>query len=142
MSRLPRPAEVLPHRPPFLLLTEVTEVNDAESAEGYWQVDADEPFFDGHFPGRPTLPGVRMAEAIAQLGAYVVLYSGVMAGRLPLFGGLDKARFRRQVLPGERLDLRIEVGRVSARAGRASGTASVDGDVACQAELLFVTVEM
>ena len=141
MSDLPQPDEVLPHRPPFLYLTEVTAIDGASSAEGYWLVAPDEPFFDGHFPGRPTLPGVLMAEAIAQLGAYVVLHSGVMAGKLPLFGGLDRARFRRQVLPGDRLDLRIEVGRVSARAGRASGTASVGGELACQADLLFVTVD-
>ncbi len=142
VSALPRPDEILPHRPPFLLLTEVTTIDGARSAEGYWDVAPDEPFFDGHFPGRPTLPGVLMAEAIAQLGAYVVLHSGVMAGKLPLFGGLDKARFRRQVVPGERLDLHIEVGRVSARAGRASGTARVNGDLACQADLLFVTVDV
>ncbi len=141
MTGLPRPDEILPHRRPFLLLSEVTAIDGARSAEGYWDVSPDEPFFRGHFPGRPTLPGVLMAEAIAQLGAYVVLHSGVMAGKLPLFGGLDKARFRRQVLPGERLHLHIEVGRVSARAGRASGTARVNGDLACQADLLFVTVD-
>ena len=112
-----------------------------ERAEGYWQLTGDEPFFAGHFPGRPTLPGVLMAEAIAQLGAYIVLHDKRFAGKLPLFGGLDGARFRRQVGPGERLDLEVEMTRLSARAGRGAGKASVDGELACQCELLFVVVD-
>ena len=136
----PAPAAVLPHRPPFLFLDEVTALSPGEWAEGYWRTGGDEAFFAGHFPGRPTLPGVLMAEALGQLGAYLVLTDERFAGRLPLFGGLDGARFRRQVLPGERLDLRVEVRRLSARAGRAAGEASVDGAVACTCELMFVTV--
>ena len=137
---LPAPAAVLPHRPPFLFLDEVTELVPGERAEGYWRTTGDEAFFGGHFPGRPTLPGVLMTEALAQLGAYAVLSDARMAGRLPLFGGIDGARFRRQVLPGERLDLRVEVLRLSARAGRAAGEASVDGALACSCELMFVAV--
>ncbi len=137
---LPAPASILPHRSPFLFLDEVTALTPGERAEGYWQTGGDEAFFAGHFPGRPTLPGVLMAEALGQLGAYLVLTDERFAGRLPLFGGLDGARFRRQVLPGERLDLSVDVLRLSARAGRAKGEASVDGAVACTCELMFVTV--
>lgn len=135
------PDEVLPHRPPFLFLDEVTSMVVGERAEGYWRLTGDEPFFAGHFPGRPTLPGVLMAEAIAQLGAYIVLRDVRFAGKLPLFGGLDSARFRRQVGPGDRLDLEVEMTRLSARAGRGAGRASVDGELACSCELLFVVVD-
>lgn len=138
MADLPAPADVIPHRDPFLFLTEVTAMESGQWAEGYWQLTGEEAFFGGHFPGRPTLPGVLQAEAIAQLGAYVVLLDDDYKDKLPLFGGLDKARFRRQVLPGDRLDLRLDVVRMSARAGKATGTASVGGEVACAAELMFV----
>ena len=135
------PQAVIPHRDPFLLLTEVTEVTAGEKAAGYWDLTGDEPFFGGHFPGRPPLPGVLMCESIAQLGAYALLTRPDFAGRLALFGGLDGVRFRRQVLPGERLDLEVALGRVSARAGKGTGRASVNGEEACRCELMFVVVE-
>lgn len=136
----PAPATILPHREPFLFLDGVTSLTPGQSAEGYWQTTGEEFFFSGHFPGRPTLPGVLMTEALAQLGAYAVLTDDRFAGKLPLFGGIDSARFRRQVLPGERLDLRVEVLRLSTRAGRAAGEASVGGKTACSCELMFVAV--
>jgi len=134
---LPPPEEVIPHRDPFLLLTAVTDLRPGEGATGYWQLD-EEPFFSGHFPGRPTLPGVLMCESVAQLGAYVLLSVPEFVGRLPLFGGIDRARFRRQVLPGERLDLEVELLRLSRRGGHGTGQASVGGQTACSCELLFV----
>lgn len=138
---LPLPSDVIPHRDPFLFLDEVTELDPGVSAKGHWTPAEDLVFFAGHFPGRPTLPGVLMAESIAQLGAYAVLHGGSLAGKIPLFGGLDNAKFRRQVLPGERLDLELTVTRMSARAGKASGVALVDGEVACKCDLMFVGVD-
>lgn len=141
MTALPRPIDVLPHRPPFLFVDEVLELEPGVRAVGSWRLTGDEWFFPGHFPGRPTLPGVLMAEAIAQLGAIAVLTDERYAGKLPLFGGLDGARFRRQVGPGDRLELRIELGRLSARGGKGSGSALLDGKVACECELMFVLVD-
>ncbi len=136
-----RAEDYLPHRPPFLFVSELRAVEPGQSASGSWQLTGDEPFFAGHFPGRPTLPGVLMVESLAQLGGVAVLADSRFAGKLPLFGGIERARFRRQVVPGDRLDLEVTLGRTSARAGRGSGRASVDGDLACQAELLFVLVD-
>jgi 3-hydroxyacyl-[acyl-carrier-protein] dehydratase len=134
----PAPIDVLPHRAPFLFLDEVTDLRLGEGAVGQWRLRGDEEFFLGHFPGRPTLPGVLMLEAIAQLGAYAVLSDPQHAGKLPLFGGVEKARFRRQVVPGDTLRLEITLGRMSARAGKGTGRALVDDAVACEAEILFV----
>jgi 3-hydroxyacyl-[acyl-carrier-protein] dehydratase len=141
MAALPTPGEVLPHRPPFLLLDEVTALVPGESAEGRWSLTGDEDFFAGHFPGRPTLPGVLMVESLAQLGAVAVLADARYADKLPLFGGIDRARFRRQVTPGETLELTMVMTRLGARAGKGSGRATVGGEVACEADLLFVVVD-
>jgi len=136
-----RPEDLLPHRPPFLFVDEILDLVPGESARAVWRLTGDEWFFSGHFPGRPTLPGVLMCEAIAQVGALAVLADERYRGKLPLFGGLDKARFRRQVVPGDELILEVELGRMSARAGKGSGRATVDGELACAADLLFVIVD-
>jgi 3-hydroxyacyl-[acyl-carrier-protein] dehydratase len=136
-----RPKDVLPHRPPFLFVDELLELEPGQSARGRWHLTGEEAFFGGHFPGRPTLPGVLMVESLAQLGGIAVLADGRFAGRLPLFGGIDRARFRRQVTPGEVLDLEVTLGRLSARAGTGHGRAMVNGQLACEAELLFVIVD-
>lgn len=138
MSDLPAPIDVLPHRPPFLFVDRISVLETGVRAVGHWHLTGDEWFFPGHFPGRPTLPGVLMCEAIAQVGAYAVLTDPAHAGKLPLFGGIDSARFRRQVVPGDELELRVELGRMSARAGKGSGTALVGDQVACEIDLLFV----
>jgi 3-hydroxyacyl-[acyl-carrier-protein] dehydratase len=141
MTPLPAPADVVPHRPPFLFVDAVTMLEPGVRASGIWTLTGEEWFFSGHFPGRPTLPGVLMCEAIAQLGAIAVLTEPRFAGKLPLFGGLDGARFRRQVEPGDVLELHVELDRMSARAGKGHGSAAVGGSTACTCELMFVLVD-
>lgn len=138
MPTLPAPIDLLPHRDPFLFVDELVALEPGASATGIWRLTGEEYFFVGHFPGRPTLPGVLMCESIAQVGACAVLADERFAGKLPLFGGLDGARFRRQVVPGDELRIDVELGRMSARAGKGSGTVAVDGEVATSCDLMFI----
>jgi 3-hydroxyacyl-[acyl-carrier-protein] dehydratase len=137
-GQLPQPAAVLPHRPPFLFVDEVTAIDPGRSASGLWRLTGQEPFFAGHFPGRPTLPGVLMVEAMAQLGGIALLSEPRFSGCVPLFGGIDKARFRRQVTPGDTLEMTVELDQLGSMAGKGHGTATVQGKVAATASMLFV----
>ncbi len=141
MNSFPAPKEIIPHRPPFLFVDSLTALQPGLSATGLWHLTGNEDFFVGHFPGRPTLPGVLMCEAIAQVGACAILSDAKFANKLPLFGGLDGARFRRQVVPGDVLEMSVQLGRMSARAGKGTGVAKVNGEIACECELLFVIVD-
>ena len=141
MSDFPKPSSIIPHRAPFLFVDQITSLDPGQSASGIWHLTGEEDFFVGHFPGRPTLPGVLMCEAIAQVGAIAILSDAKFANKLPLFGGIDSARFRRQVIPGDTLVMTIALTRMSARAGKGSGVAKVNGEIACQCELFFVIVD-
>lgn len=139
--RLPEPKELLPHREPFLLVDRLTGLNPGVDVTGEWDLTGNEAFFAGHFPGRPTLPGVLMLESLAQLGACGVLSEPRFAGKIPLFGAAAKVKFKRQVIPGETLSLAVELTRLGSRAGKGRGVATVNGEIACEAELTFVIVD-
>ncbi len=134
----PRPEDILPHRPPFLFVDEITALTPGKSASGLWRLTGTEGFFQGHFPGRPLLPGVLMVEAMAQLGGIALLTDERYTGNLALFGGIDKARFRRQVRPGDTLEMAIELDQLGSNAGKGHGTATVQGKVAATVSMLFV----
>ena len=128
--------EVIPHRYPFLLVDRVTEINEEEfSIKGYKNITINEPVFQGHFPSRPVFPGVLIIEAMAQLGAVLVLRRFPAEKRLAFFAGIDKARFKRAVVPGDRMDLEVKVVRDRNIFVVIEGKAYVEGQLAAQATM-------
>lgn len=128
---------ILPHRPPFLLVDRIVELEVGKWAVGIKNVTINEPFFVGHFPGYPVMPGVLIIEALAQTGAVALLKMPEFAGRIAFFAGIDNVRFRRQVIPGDTLRLEVEMTALRRTIGKAQARALVNGEVACEAELTF-----
>jgi 3-hydroxyacyl-[acyl-carrier-protein] dehydratase len=128
---------LLPHRPPFRFIDAVDEHVAGERVTARYRVTGDEEFLGGHFPGNPVFPGVLQLEALAQAGAIAVLSDARYADKLPLFGGVEGARFRRIVRPGDEMILAVEMERLSARGGWGKGIAKVGDDECCRARLLF-----
>src|SRR3984893_10839415 len=138
MSPVPSdPVSLLPHRPPFRFVDAVGRLEPGREIQARYRVTGDEPFLAGHFPGNPVFPGVLQLEALAQTGAIAVLADDRDAGKLPLFGGVEKGRVRRLVRPGDELVTAVELERLSARGGWGRGRATLDGKVACEARLFF-----
>lgn len=129
--------EILPHRQPFLLVDKITDGVAGEWATGIKCVTMNEPFFQGHFPGHPVMPGVLILEALAQTGAVAILSLEEFKGKLVFFGGVKNCRFKRQVVPGDVLELHCELTERRGAVGFGKAVAKVDGKVACMAELTF-----
>jgi 3-hydroxyacyl-[acyl-carrier-protein] dehydratase len=129
--------EIIPHRYPFLLVDRILEVEEGKKAIGIKNVTSNEEFFNGHFPDYPVMPGVLIVEALAQVGAVAMLKVEDNRGRLAFFTGIDKCRFKRQVKPGDQLRLEVEMIRFKGPIGKGKGVATVDGEVACELEMMF-----
>jgi 3-hydroxyacyl-[acyl-carrier-protein] dehydratase len=132
---------LIPHRPPFLLVDEIVELEPGKRVVGRREIRADDWWFPGHFPDRPVMPGVLTIEAIAQAGAVAVMADEQNAGKIPFFGGIDDCRFRRVVEPGETLVLECEFVRVRGPIAKGQGRATVDGELAAEALLTVFVAE-
>ena len=129
--------EILPHRYPLLLVDRILELEPMRRAVGYKNVTINEEFFTGHFPDNPLMPGVLMIEALAQLGGTVILAPGEFARRTPFLAGVDKFKFRRPVIAGDRLMMEISMLRSRRNIGWVAAAAKVDGKLVCSGELMF-----
>ena len=132
---------LLPHRYPFLLVDKIVECTPGQGAKGIKCVTANEPFFQGHFPGYKVMPGVLIIEALAQVGAVAILSVPENRGKLALFGGIKNARFKQQVRPGDVLELECELTAQRGPVGFGTATARVNGKTACKAELTFALTD-
>ncbi|HUG17308.1 MAG TPA: 3-hydroxyacyl-ACP dehydratase FabZ [Thermomicrobiales bacterium] len=133
---------IIPHRFPFLLVDRILEVDYGARAVGIKNVSMGEPFFQGHFPNYPVMPGVLIIEALAQVGAVALLGSDEHRGKMAFFAGIDGVRFKRQVLPGDTLRLEVELGRMRRGVGVGTAIATVDGELAVRGELMFAVAKL
>ena len=129
--------EIIPHRYPFLLIDRITYLEPGLKAVGYKNMTTNEPFFQGHFPGNPIMPGVLIVEALAQLGCVTMLAKEEYKNMIGLFAGIDSVRFKKPVVPGDKLDLFVELIKLKGPIGKFKGEAKVDGQLACEGEVLF-----
>jgi len=134
--------EILPHRYPFLLVDKIIELVPRERIVGIKQVTINEPFFQGHFPGAPVMPGVLQIEALAQVGAILALREFEdREQKIPFFSGIENGRFRRPVVPGDTLELEVIALRIGSRVQKMQGYAKVDGKIAAEAQIMCVIGE-
>lgn len=133
--------QILPHRYPFLLVDRIIELEPGKRVVGLKNVTANEEYFNGHFPGYPVMPGVLIIEALAQTGAVGVLSMDEYKGKLVLFAGIDKVKFRRQVVPGDQLRLEVEVTKLRGRVGKCQAKAFVGEELAVEGELMFAVAD-
>ncbi len=129
--------KIIPHRHPFLLIDRIETLEPGERAVGYKAVSFEEPYFRGHFPEEPVMPGVLIVEALAQVGAVAILSLEEMKGKTAYFGGIEKCRFKQKVVPGDLLRLEVEIIRRKGPVGVGKAVASVNGKTAVSAELTF-----
>jgi beta-hydroxyacyl-ACP dehydratase FabZ len=130
--------EIIPHRPPFLMIDRVIETDSETYVIAIKNVTMNEEFFRGHFPGAPIMPGVLIVEAMAQAAAIVVMANPANEGKIPYFMSIDKVKFRKPVVPGDQLQIRIDLIRMRESTGKAQATATVNGQVVTEAILAFV----
>lgn len=140
-GHLPHPTDLLPHREPFLLIDEIVGLEPGVSAHARWTLREDLWFFRGHFPGNPITPGVLIVEALAQTGGLAAMSLEENRGKLALFAGIERVRFRRPVRPGDTLDLQTRLVRQRGPLGFGEGTATVGDQVACTATVSFAIVD-
>lgn len=133
--------EIIPHRYPFLLVDRIIEINYGVRAVGVKNVSMGDGFFQGHFPDYPVMPGVLIIEALAQVGAVALLGTDEHRGKMAYFAGIDGVRFKRQVKPGDSLRLEVELGKMRRGVGKGTATATVDGEIAAQGELMFAVAD-
>ncbi|WP_069650401.1 3-hydroxyacyl-ACP dehydratase FabZ [Caloranaerobacter ferrireducens] len=133
--------KIIPHRYPFLLVDKIIEIEEGKKAVGIKNVTINEPFFQGHFPGNPIMPGVLIVEAMAQVGAVAVLSLEENKEKLAVFTGIDKVRFKKQVKPGDTLRMEVELISMRRGIGKAEAVAYVGDEVACKGTLMFGLVD-